>query len=78
MANIYKIGKKYQLVIPKSIREKALLKAKYNLKTPDAIQIASAIYSKYEEFTTSDKQLAKVREIKLMLYHNQFFMFGDF
>lgn len=41
----------------------ALLRAKYNLKTPDAIQLATAIQSKCDFCLTHDKRLTQVKEI---------------
>lgn len=43
------------------------LRAKYNLRTPDAIHIASAIDAKADKFITNDKSLKKVKEIKIEL-----------
>ena len=43
------------------------LRAKYNLRTPDAIHIATAIDAGADKFVTNDKSLKKVREIKIEL-----------
>lgn len=43
------------------------LRAKYNLKTPDAIQIATAINKGAKYFATADKVFKKVKEIRVKL-----------
>jgi len=45
----------------------ANLRADYNLKTPDAIQIASSIISGSDLFLTNDKQLSIVEEIEVLV-----------
>ena len=44
----------------------AELRAKYNLRTPDAIQIATAIDNKVAYFLTNDLRLKSVSEVKLI------------
>jgi len=44
----------------------AELRAKYNLRTPDAIQIATAIDNKAAYFLTNDLRLKSVSEVKLI------------
>lgn len=44
----------------------ALLRADYKLRTPDAIQIATAIYAKADCFLTNDKQLKSIKEIQIL------------
>ncbi|GHT70251.1 PIN domain nuclease [Bacteroidia bacterium] len=44
----------------------AQLRAKYILKTPDAIQLASAIHYSADYFLTNDKHLKTVGEIKII------------
>jgi predicted nucleic acid-binding protein len=44
----------------------AELRAKYGLRTPDAIQLASVIYKKGDVFVTNDIGLKRVKEIKVL------------
>ncbi len=44
----------------------AQLRAKYNLRTPDAIHLATAIECKTERFVCTDKQLKKITEITVL------------
>jgi len=44
----------------------ASLKAKYRIKLPDAIQVAGALFSSSEVFITNDKDLKKIKEIKVV------------
>ncbi len=56
----------YPLDIP--IAQKAAeLRAKFNLRTPDAIQLATAIVAKAEAFITNDERLKKVEEIPVLI-----------
>jgi predicted nucleic acid-binding protein len=43
------------------------LRVKYNLKLPDALQIATAISSGCEAFLTNDKQLSRVSELQVIV-----------
>ena len=45
----------------------AKLKSTYNLKTPDSLQLASAIYNECDEFITADKRIPEIKEIKITL-----------
>ncbi len=47
--------------------EAAKLRAMYNLKTPDALHLATAIITGAELFVTNDKALKRVKEIKIQL-----------
>lgn len=44
----------------------AQLRAKYNLKTPDAIQVATALENQANYFFTNDHRLAVVQEIAIV------------
>ena len=44
----------------------AELRAKYGLRTPDAIQLASVIYKKGDVFVTNDRGLKRIKEIKVL------------
>ena len=47
--------------------EVARLRAKYHIKTPDAIQIATGIVNDAKVFITNDVNLKRVKEIKVLL-----------
>lgn len=50
----------------KKIADKAaFIRAKYGIKTPDAIHLATAIEQQVDIFITADQQLRKVKEIKI-------------
>lgn len=54
--------------ISHEISERAsLLRAKHGLRTPDAIQLATAIINKSEFFLTNDPALQKVKEVKVVV-----------
>ncbi|HEX7575807.1 MAG TPA: PIN domain-containing protein [Candidatus Methanoperedens sp.] len=44
----------------------AELRAKYGLRTPGAIQLASVIYKKGDVFVTNDRGLKSIKEIKVL------------
>lgn len=44
----------------------AELRAKYGLRTPDAIQLASVIYKNGDVFITNDRGLKRIKEIKVL------------
>lgn len=48
-------------------KKAAELRVKYNLKLPDALQIAVAIQSKCEAFLTNDLQLKRVSELSMLV-----------
>jgi predicted nucleic acid-binding protein len=63
----------YLTIIPVSpaIAEKAAkLRAAYNLKTPDAIQIATAIQAKATAFITNDAKLSVVQNLRILVLNN--------
>ncbi len=45
----------------------AELRAKYNLRTPDALQIATALENGCDAFLCNDKDLKKVTELKILI-----------
>ena len=45
----------------------AILKYKYSIALPDAIQIATGVASGQEAFITNDRDLQKIREIKVII-----------
>jgi|Deesub1362B_J571_1020462.scaffolds.fasta_scaffold18138_2 predicted nucleic acid-binding protein len=45
--------------------EAAKLRAKYGIRTPDAIQIATCLYAGAHIFITNDKKLKKVQEVEV-------------
>lgn len=54
--------------ITDSIAEKAAeLRANYNLRTPDALQIATALENNCETFLCNDNGLKKVTELKILI-----------
>lgn len=59
----------YVIVVDTNIaKQSANLRAKYNfLRTPDAIQIATAIYASAEYFLSNDKKLKNIEEIKCLV-----------
>lgn len=45
----------------------AALRAKYGLKTPDSIQVATALIAKAEYFLTNDIRLKSISEIEILI-----------
>jgi predicted nucleic acid-binding protein len=43
------------------------LRARYNLRTPDALQLATAIKAGCDAFLTNDATLKKVTELKILV-----------
>lgn len=55
-------------VVDGNIAQKAAeIRAKYGIKTPDAIQIATAIAAEADVFITNDTPLKKVEEIEVLV-----------
>lgn len=50
--------------------ESARLRAKYNIRTPDAIQLAAGLVNGAKVFITNDANLKKVKEIKVVVLAN--------
>ena len=46
-------------------RQAARLRAAYRLRTPDAIHLATAVAAEAAEFVTTDRRLARVKEIEV-------------
>jgi predicted nucleic acid-binding protein len=50
-----------------AIAERAAeLRARYNLKTPDALQVATAIETGCNAFLTSDMRLKRITELRIL------------
>ncbi len=47
--------------------ESAKLRAKYNIRTPDAIQLTCGIMNGAKAFITNDENLKKIKEIKVIV-----------
>jgi len=45
----------------------ASLRARYRLRTPDAIQIATALQTRVDAFLTNDRDLRRVEEVPVLL-----------
>jgi predicted nucleic acid-binding protein len=43
------------------------LRAKYGLKTPDSIQVATSVYTSAEYFLTNDIRLKAIKEIETLV-----------
>ena len=52
---------------PKTAEKGAELRAKYGIRTPDALQVASAIENQATIFLSNDYKLKKIREIETLL-----------
>jgi predicted nucleic acid-binding protein len=52
---------------PETAELAATLRARYSLLTPDAIQVATAVQNGATAFLTNDKQLARVKELNVLL-----------
>lgn len=48
-------------------KQAASYRAKYGLKTPDSIQVATAIYASSDYFITNDIRLKAVKEIEVLV-----------
>ena len=55
----------FEITIPISIKA-AEIRAKYNTRTPDALQIATAIEQKADYFLTNDVRLKSITEINVL------------
>ncbi|MEZ8222393.1 putative nucleic acid-binding protein, contains PIN domain [Candidatus Fervidibacteria bacterium JGI MDM2 JNZ-1-D12] len=52
---------------PETAKLAADLRARYNLRTPDALQLAAAIMAGCDAFLTNDATLKKVTELKVLV-----------
>ena len=52
---------------PEIANEAARVRRVYGFRTPDAIQLATALYCKADKFITNDKRLASFKEINIEL-----------
>jgi predicted nucleic acid-binding protein len=43
------------------------LRARYNLRTPDALQISAALETSCQAFLTNDTQLKRVTELRMLI-----------
>ncbi len=58
----------YMLPVNVAIAESAAdLRARYNLRAPDAIQIAAALSAGCEAFLTNDAALKRVTELQVLI-----------
>ncbi|MEO8395168.1 MAG: PIN domain-containing protein [Chloroflexota bacterium] len=51
----------------KTSRIAADLRARYNLKTPDALQVASALNESCDAFLTNDLSIKRITEIQILI-----------
>ncbi len=67
--NLLSQSANFRLVpIDEAVAERAaILRSTYNLRLPDALQIAAAVYLGCDAFLTNDKQLKKVSDIQVVL-----------
>lgn len=64
------LGAEGLIVVPVSVRlaeEAASLRARYHLRVPDAIQVATAVAEGATAFLTNDKRLASLPEIHVLV-----------
>lgn len=54
-------------VLPSIAEKAAELRAKYNLRTPDALHIATAIESNSDAFLTNDMGLKRITELQILI-----------
>ncbi len=52
---------------PVIAEQAAALRARYNLRTPDALQIATAVSAGCQAFVTNDRQLQRVTELSIII-----------
>lgn len=64
----FKINKNLDIVdlTPTIAVDAAFLRAKYNIKTPDSIHLASAMQNQKSIFLTNDSDLKKIKEVNVV------------
>jgi predicted nucleic acid-binding protein len=55
------------LIDPAIAEQAAALRARYNLRTPDALQVAAALSADCQAFVTNDRQLQRVTELSIII-----------
>jgi predicted nucleic acid-binding protein len=56
------------ILIDSAVAERAAdLRARHNLRTPDALQIAAALETGCQAFLTNDTQLKRVTELRVLI-----------
>jgi predicted nucleic acid-binding protein len=55
------------IIDPIVAEQAAEMRAKYNLRTPDALQLASAVSAGCQAFLTNDANLKRVRELRIVV-----------
>lgn len=55
---------------PPIAEEASLLRARYGLRTPDAIQLATAITARAATFLTNDTRLSAVTDLPILILNN--------
>lgn len=56
-----------QNITPSIAESAALFRSRYNLRTPDALQIATAVEAGCDIFLTNDKRLKRVNELTVLI-----------
>ncbi len=57
-----------RILIDSTVAERAAdLRARYNLRTPDALQTAAALDTGWQAFLTNDTQLKRVIELRVLI-----------
>ncbi|MGI8419460.1 MAG: type II toxin-antitoxin system VapC family toxin [Candidatus Levyibacteriota bacterium] len=67
--NVYDVTQEIAIITAK-------IRRKYKYRTPDAIQLATALYGKADIFITNDTKLQQFKELKVMLL-KEFTKFGS-
>lgn len=54
-------------IFPNIVEEAARLRASYNIRTPDAIQMATATFARVDFFLTNDKRLPSLPNLQVLV-----------